>query len=437
MLYTNDITRVIMDTNVLVQMPSPLASAIRCNLLRLLSFCTMAANAAPQRRRAGRRDVCAEEVAAASDSVKSVSFRDNFLSGHQRPWKTKDGSWTVHNLDKLDYHDFSKTLSALSDEMRAKPHNGISEAAATFKEGTEALREFQRKGLVGTGVNSLLSTFETQQPCFEVLDSFGGADVSRNKDDIEAAARSFVSLFAKLGSNGTAQNLVCDLRRCAVRMAHMAQWLQSSMSMAAEPSTFAKSVPRPEQQHGGHELAAVKQQGTQESLVRFLTSALSEKNGKRGRGAPSAANVGTQSYEDVDLLAADLPFPAPLVAVPPPPTGTAAVGFDMANMQMMMKGMLQQMMTQQGAAVAPPEPARSSSAVLNLAEERKAAALWDEGNLVVCKKTADEEVEPRSKKARKQKADEEDVAEAPKPKKQKKADEEDVVEVPKQKKQKK
>ena len=60
-------------------------------------------------------------LAEQAGRIRSVSYRENFLSGAQRPWATKDGSWTVKSVDALEFNDFSKTLNASSDELRAKP----------------------------------------------------------------------------------------------------------------------------------------------------------------------------------------------------------------------------------------------------------------------------------------------------------------------------
>ena len=244
----------------------------------------------------------AQEVAAAGDRLKSVSYRDNYLSGCQRPWKTKDGSWTVRSLDVMGFEDFSKTLNASSDEMRAKPCNGVSEAAATFKDSVNDLRTFQTKAIVGDGLNPLLTLLEKQRPVFETLDSFG-SEVRRDREHLSAAVEDFVTLFQKLGGNQKARALVCDLRQCSVRMAHLAQWLHSSMSMCEDPIAYGKSVPRADMQHGGTELkhlcGASRSEG-KANLVKFLTAALLDKNGVKGK--PRApADLG--SYADMDLEA--------------------------------------------------------------------------------------------------------------------------------------
>lgn len=133
------------------------------------------------------------------DRVKSVSYRDNFISGCQRPWLTKDGLWTKKGMDMLSFDEFSDTLNASSDEMRAKPANGISEAACTFLRAGEDLRYFQKHGLLGSGLNSLLNVVERESANFDTLNTFGGKDVRRSEAHVRAAVNDLSYLWASWG----------------------------------------------------------------------------------------------------------------------------------------------------------------------------------------------------------------------------------------------
>ena len=174
----------------------------------------------------------AEEAAAAATKMKSVSYTKNFLSGSQRPWVTKDGSWTVKNQDLLKFHDFTKT--GTSDELRAKPSNGVSEMGKTLVDAVVDLRGFYDSGLLGEGMNGLLAALEGKQAAFKVLNTFG-SEVNRSHDHIKAATTDAVELLQKLVQKEQAQDLVVEIRQMAVRLAHLAQWLHSGMSAVADP----------------------------------------------------------------------------------------------------------------------------------------------------------------------------------------------------------
>ena len=388
----------------------------------------------------------ATAVAEDADRVKSVSYRDNFLSGCQRPWLTKDGLWTVKGMDALPYDDFSATLNATSDEMRAKPSNGISEAAYTFLAAAEDCRDFQKKNLLGSGLDSLLGILERHQQAFETLNTFGNNEVRRSEEHVRAAVAEVTDVMAKLGQNTKAQSLVCDLRMMAVRLAHLAQWLHSTMSMCADPVRFGKSVPRPDVQHGSVALRALQTASLQHgktALVDFLTAALVEKNSNQGK-TKFSKKVAVDTYDNLDLEDIDVPVHAAdddllegspttprqgsatprSVQKPPskkPQTKLAqapSAPMDMGAMQQMMAAMMQQMM---GLS-------RPSTATLNMQDEVLASASFAVPEIDEGAHSALEEP-PRSKKSRKPKheahdvesAEEPELAEPPRSKKNKKA----------------
>jgi hypothetical protein len=296
-------------------------------------------------------------------------------------------------MDALPFDDFSATLNATSDEMRAKPSNGISEASYTFLAAAEDCRDFQKKNLLGSGLDSLLGILERHQQAFQTLNTFGNNEVRRSEDHVRAAVAEVTDVMAKLGQNTKAQSLVCDLRMMAVRLAHLAQWLHSTMSMCAEPVKFGKSVPRPDVQHGSVALRALQtasQQHGKAALVDFLTAALVEKNSNQGKTKFSKKlPVGT--YDNLDLEEIDVPVRAAdddlLEGSPTTPRVGSATArpvqkpaskkqqnlaqapsapMDMAAMQQMMAAMMQQMM---GLS-------RPSTATLNMHDEVLASAAF-------------------------------------------------------------
>jgi hypothetical protein len=371
----------------------------------------------------------AAAVADDADRVKSVSYRDNFLSGCQRPWVTKDGLWTVKGMDILSFSEFSDTLNASSDEMRAKPANGISEAASTLLGAGEALRDFQKKHLLGDGMDSLLNILERHQQAFEVLNTFGGTEVRRSTEHVKAAVQEVIDVMSKLGKNSKAQALVCDLRILSVRMAHTAQWLHSLMSMAATPVKYGKAVPRPDIQHGSAALKALQnasQAEAHQALIDFLTAALCEKNNSQGKHRRSKkSDVKTYTNLDLeevdvedkddDLLDADVSLPSKKEKKPMQPQMQTLTP---ENMMSMMQQMMAQMMNL-------PRP---SSAQLDLAAEVEAAAMGKGDDLLESdevikqkdkKKFCDDE--KKKKKPRVAEADEDaEIEEESKSKKQKK-----------------
>jgi hypothetical protein len=296
-------------------------------------------------------------------------------------------------MDALPYDDFSATLNATSDEMRAKPSNGISEAACTFLAAAEDCRDFQKKNLLGSGLDSLLGILERHQQAFQTLNTFGNNDVRRSEDHVRAAVAEVTDVMAKLGQNTKAQSLVCDLRMMAVRLGHLAQWLHSTMTMCAEPVKFGKSVPRPDVQHGSVALRALQtasQQHGKAALVDFLTAALVEKNNNQGK-TKFSKKLPVATYDNLDLEEIDVPVPAGdedllegspatprygsatprLVQKPPSKKETnlaqaPSAPMDMAAMQHMMAAMMQEMM---GLS-------RPSTATLNMHDEVLASAAF-------------------------------------------------------------
>ena len=337
-----------------------------------------------------KAQAAADDVANQVDALKSVSYRENFLSGSQRPWLTKDGSWCVNNVDKLDFEDFSKTLNALSDEMRAKPWNGISEACQTFKHATSELRAFQEKGIVGAGMNGLLSVIETQNPALDVLDTYGSNN-QRGRSDVGAAVTDLLTTMRKLSRNNAAKSLIVDMRQCAVRMAHLAQWLQSVMSMADKPLDFSNAVPAPDKQYGSEALKRLRS-GAEENgfklLCDFITEALVLKNGVRGRGAQATQSI--KQYDNVDLLSQDTAVEAVQVVGPPTAPGTDLLQDDTrtttgplpqstvsaptpaSDMAQMVASMVQQAIAN---LIPKASTAQSSKAEINVEAELAAAAL--------------------------------------------------------------
>lgn len=317
-------------------------------------------------------------------------------------------------MDMLTFDEFSKTLNAQSDETRAKPCNGWSEAADVFKAATVDLRTFQAKGLLGKGLNSLLSIMETNGSCLDVLNTYG-AEVSRDAVHTRAACADFVDIFTKLSKSSIAKNLVVDMRQCAVRLAHMAQWMHSIMSMCEGPVAYAKSIPRPDAQLGSVELKALQAatQDAQTKLVEYMTAALLQKCKSTKQRSSQGGTV--DDYSQADLLSQDLfgnePAEEDLLA----PSGgvTALVSSAAASsatsmqaeMKRQMEGMMQVMLQQmlQGTAKPVSEPSRPSSATLDLAAELEAAADYplDEPEKKKRKKNIVEDVDAEDKTAKK------------------------------------
>ncbi|CAJ1332735.1 unnamed protein product, partial [Effrenium voratum] len=229
-----------------------------------------------------------QEAPDAGNRVRSVSYRENYLSGCQRPWVTKDGSWTVKSVDGLDFAKFTKTLTGTSDELRAKPSNGISEMAKTLVDATKDLRDFQEAGLVGDGLDGLLTALEKRTAALDVLNSFG-SEVSRSLSHVQAASTDVVELLQRLGSRADARDLICDMRRSSVRLAHLAQWLHAGMSAACDPRAYAEDVPRHSEQHGADALKDLAKTPSAKRLAKFWTMALMEKQTQSGAGTSKPA----------------------------------------------------------------------------------------------------------------------------------------------------
>ena len=197
----------------------------------------------------------------------------------------------------LRFDDFSKTLTGTSDELRAKPSNGISEMGKTLVDAVVDLRAFQECGLLGDGMNGLLAALEGKQAAFDVLNSFG-SEVSRSHDHVKAAATDVVEVLHKLVQKEEAKDLVCDIRQMAVRLAHLAQWLQSGMSAVGNPEEYAASVPRHGEQHGHEALHALAKKPSKKALIAFWTKALTDK----GQSAASSPKTKTKrSYGSFTL----------------------------------------------------------------------------------------------------------------------------------------
>ena len=75
----------------------------------------------------------------------------------------------------LKFEDFTKTLTGTSDELRAKPSNGVSEMGKTLVDAVVDLRNFQESGLLGEG---LLAALERKQAAFDDLNTSGPKSVA-------------------------------------------------------------------------------------------------------------------------------------------------------------------------------------------------------------------------------------------------------------------
>lgn len=65
-------------------------------------------------------------------------------------------------------------MNEVSDEMRAKPSNRLSEAAVTMTKGSATMGDYQCKGLVGTGLIPLLIVLKKHLIAWQILNAFGG-----------------------------------------------------------------------------------------------------------------------------------------------------------------------------------------------------------------------------------------------------------------------